>query len=193
MSDFNTVSDWVNQNLVGKDDYSHLVKSKLEELQTMADAEDENLSGTVFRCLVDYRGNDNMRALSSITLNSYNPRHGDYMLNAFAVVLVKPAPHSTDGVFTLVQIVPSRYVLKTTIRCDNKYNIFSVAHTYYNMYLSDRTKPYIVTGTLNGSIEKKIFAHKALHDAKGLMETPDTPGTNDPFTITLPDGSVVQP
>lgn len=193
MSDFNTVSHWVLQNLVGNDDNTHLVKSKLEELNVMADAEDETLAGTALRCLRDYRGNENMRALASLTLNSYNPRHDDYMLNAFGIVLVNAAPHSTDGIYTLIQIVPGRYVLKTTIRCDKDYNIFSVTHMYYNMYLSDRTKPYIVTGTLNGSVEKKIFAHKALHDAKGLMESPDVPGTNDPFSITRPDGTVAYP
>ena len=193
MSNHDTVSNWVHTHLVDKNDMTHITKVNLNELEMMADAESKSLSNRAFRCILDNNGNNTLTALSTLRLNNHNPTSNNYMDNAFAVVLLKRDPYSTDGIYMLIQIVPGRYVLQTTIRCNKSYVVTGVLHTYYNQYVSDRTKSYVVRGTLNGKVEKSIFIHKNLHDAMGLMESPDTLGNNDIFTITLPNGTVVVP
>lgn len=193
MSDFNTINEWVNTHLANNDDASNISPETLKELQTFADAENESLAKRVHHMLVNYSGSVCMQSLSSITLNNNRPYSTDYMSNAFAVVLLKPDPYSTDGLFTIVQIVPNRYVLRTTIRCDNQYVTKTIVHSYLNLFESDQTKSFILTGTQGGAVQLRLFEHKAKHDNKERMDEEQQPGTNDDFTITQPDGTVVQP
>lgn len=193
MSDFNTINEWVNTHLSTIDESSDITIDMLKEIEAFADEEVESLSKRVHRILIDRSGKNAMQALSTITLNNNRPYSDDYMDNALAAVLVKPDPYTTDGLFVIVQIVPNRYVLKTIIRTDNKWKVRGVTHTYLNLFTSDRTKPFMKTGTRNGPQQIAIFEHKAKHDKKERIDPPEELGNNDPFTITQPDGTVVQP
>lgn len=193
MSDFNTINTWVNTHLANNSNPTDITVDQLKELEAFADTENESLAKRVHQAQVNYSGTVCMQTLSSITLNNNRPYSTDYMSNAFAVVLLKPDPYSTDGLFTIVQIVPNRYVLKTIIRCDREYKTKSIVHTYFNMYKSDLTKQFVLTGTHGGAIQTRLFEHKAKHDNKERMDEEQEAGSNDAFTITQPDGTVVQP
>ena len=193
MSDFNTIKSWVTTHLNSDVDITTISKEDLLELQTLADNENESVSKRLYNALVTHTGIHSMRAISAIRLNSHRARTDDYMDNAFGIVLLKNVPNTTDGVFTIVQAVPDRYVLKTTIVCNSKYEVKSVTHSYLNLFVSDLTKEFMLSGTHNGSVQSKIFEHKAKHDNKQTMDEEQTPGSNDPFTITLPNGKVVEP
>lgn len=193
MSDFNTINEWVNTHLASNSDNANINVDMLKEIEAFADAEIEGLSKRVHQILTQYKGKQAMYALGSLSINSNRPRSDDYMDAALAAVLVKPDPYTTDGIFVIVQIVPNRYVLRTIIRTDSKWVVRGVTHTYLNLYESDLTKPFIKTGTLGGPQQVALFEHKNKHDTKQRMDPEQTPGNNDIFTITQPDGTVVQP
>lgn len=193
MSKFETVSNWVETNVKPAVVALDVTKAMLLELQTIADDEVPSLTERVFRTMRDYQRQDGMRALASITTNAHNPRHDDYMLNAFAVVLLKSDPHGTDGIFVIIQVVPGYYVLKTIIRCDKNYVTISVTHTYLSLYDSPNLKPYMRTGACTGSECDAIFVDKAKVDNKERLEPMLEPGSSDPFTYTQPDGTIVTP
>lgn len=191
MSNHQTVSDWVNTNIVPATTPTDVTPEMLRELQVMADAEVESLSERVFRTMRDYQRQDGMRALATLTTNSHNPRHDDYMLNAFAVVLLKSDPHSTDGIFVIIQVVPGYYVLKTIIRANKEYIATAVTHTFFSVYDSPNLKPYMKTGACVGTEKDAIFVAKIKADNKDRLEPMLPAGTNDPFSITLPNGEIV--
>lgn len=193
MSDFKQVSDWVDAHLADNGDKVTITKELLLELQAMADNENETLSKRAFNILTSYHRQDGMRALSSIRLNTHQPKAEDYRVNSFAIVLLKSDPHSTDGIFIILQVVPERYVLKTVIRCDSNYVTTSVTHTYFNLFESAVTKEYMKTGTGNGECQKDIFVQKRKHDNFEPIDPEFKPGTNEPFTITKPNGETYQP
>ena len=89
MSNFTTVNNWINTHVVNISNASEITKPLLEALQLMADNEVENLRERVFRSMRDYQGQDGMRAIGSLRLNTYDPRLDNYMDNAFAVVLLR--------------------------------------------------------------------------------------------------------
>lgn len=191
MSNFSTINTWVNTNVKPATTPSDVTPEMLRELQVLADAEVPSLTERVFRTMRDYQRQDGMRALASLTTNQHNPRHDDYMLNAFAVVLLKSDPHSTDGIFVIIQIVPGYYVLKTIIRADKNYVTTGVTHTFLSVYDSPALKPYMKTGACVGTEKDAIFVNKAKADNKERLEPMQTPGTSNPFSITLPNGEIV--
>lgn len=193
MSDFNTIKEWVNTHLSTIDKSSDVTLEMLKEIEAFADNEVEALSNHVYHILSENTGKKAMLTLASVSYNNGRQYSDDYMASALAVVLVKPDPHTTDGLFVIVQIVPNRYVLKTIIRTDNKWNVRGVTHTYLNLFVSDQTKVFMKTGTRGGPQQVALFEHKAKHDNKERMDPEQEAGTTDPFTITLPDGTVVQP
>lgn len=193
MSNFTTVNNWINTHVVNISNASEITKPLLEALQLMADNEVENLRERVFRSMRDYQGQDGMRAIGSLRLNTYDPRLDNYMDNAFAVVLLKSDPHTTDGIFVVIQIVPERYVLKTIIRANKDYVATDVTHTFLSMFDSSLTKPYMLIGSNDGQCQKDIFIAKARHDTGQNIDPQLEPGTNEPFKLTLPDGTQVEP
>lgn len=193
MSEFSTIKAWVDTHLAPSSKPSDVSESLLKELIAFADAEDETLSKRAHHLLVNYTGEDALRALATITDRNQITNPDDYMSGALAVVVVKPDPHSTDGIFTIIQTVPNRYVLKTTIRSDREFKTKAMTHLYLNLFESDLTKPFILTGTHGGATQVRLFEHKNKHDNKERIDEMQVEGTNDPFTITLPNGSVVEP
>lgn len=192
MSDFTTVKTWVDTHLRDITDYSHLTKALLLELQNLADLENVSLAKRIEHAMINFQRDDQMRVLTTITLNNYNPRLDNPIDNAFGVVILKAAPFSTDGVFILIQHVPNQYVLKTIIRVDKDYKVISVTHTFLCSYSSETIKPGVRTGTLNGQSQKEIFALKDKIDNNQIIEEV-VYGTNDPFKLTLPNGETVIP
>lgn len=193
MSDFNTTRNWVDTNLATVTALTDVTPAMLQELQVMADEENETLSGRAFNTLKNYHRQDGMRALGSIRLNSHDPRLDEYMDNAFSIVLLKADPHGTDGIFVIVQIVPERYVLKTIIRADRDYVTTGITHTYMSLFDSSLTKPFMITGTHNGECQKNIFIDKLKHDTYKNIDPQLPAGNNDVFTYVQPDGTVVTP
>lgn len=191
MSNFQTVSEWVNANIVPATTPTDVTPEMLRELQVMADNEVVSLSERVFRTMRDYQRQDGMRALAALTTNSYNPRHDDYMLNAFSVVVLKSDPHGTDGIFVIIQVVPGYYVLKTIIRANKDYIATAITHTYLSVYDSPNLKPYMKTGACVGTEKDNIFVNKAKVDKKERLEPMLPEGTNGTFSVTLPNGEVV--
>lgn len=193
MSNFTTVSDWINTNTKTITEPSVLKEAKLRELQTMADNENPSLMERAFRTMRDYQAQDGMRALSAIRLNTHNPNTNNYMDNAFGIVLLKSDPHSTDGIFVVLQIVPDRYVLKTVIRATRDYVTTNVTHTFMSLFHSSLTKPFMVTGSNNGTCQQELFEHKRKHDEGENIDPQLERGSNAPFVITRPNGETYEP
>lgn len=193
MSDFTTINNWVNTNVSTTTDLESVTPALLQELQVMADEENETLAGRVFNTLQNYHRQDGMRALGAIRLNSHNPRVDDYRENAFGAVVLKADPHGTDGIFVIIQVMPERYVLKTVIRADRNYNTTSITHTYMSLFESSLTKPFMITGTHNGDSQKNIFIDKLKHDNYEKIDPQLEEGNNDVFTYQQPDGTIVTP
>lgn len=193
MSEFSTIKAWVDTHLAASSKPSDVSEALLRELMVFADAEDETLSKRAHHILVNYTGEDALRALATLNVKGQITNPNDYMTGALAVVVVKPDPHTTDGIFTIIQVVPNRYALKTTIRCDNKFVVKGMTHLYLNLFESDLTKPFILTGTHGGATQVRLFEHKNKHDNKERLDEMQPEGSDDPFTITLPNGTVVVP
>ena len=193
MSTFKTVSDWVDLNIVPATKPSDVTPLMLRELQAMADLEIPSLSERVFQNMREYQRENGMRALAALTTNAHNPRHDDYMLNAFGVVLLKADPHGTDGIFVIIQAVPGYYVLKTVIRANRDYIATGVTHTLFLSYDSPLTKQQLITGVCSGNSKDNIFILKNLVDNKQRIDPILEPGSNDVFTYTQPDGKVITP
>lgn len=193
MSNFTTVSDWINVNTRTIVDPSTLQEAQLRELQEMADNEVPSLMERAFRTMRDYQGQNGMRALSAISLNTHNPNAINYMDNAFGIVLLKSDPNSTDGIFVVLQIVPDRYVLKTVIRATRDYVTTNVTHSFLSLFDSSLTKPFMVTGSNNGTCQQELFEHKRKHDEGENIDPQLERGSNAPFIITRPDGGTYEP
>lgn len=193
MSNFNDVSAWVDTHLATNTDTSLVTKELLLELQAMADNENESLSKRAFHALTNYHRQDGMRALSAIRTNSHNEKNDQYMDNAFSIVILKSDPHSTDGIFVIIQIVPHRYVLKTIVRANSDYVVTNITHTFFSLFESSQTKNYMVTGSNNGDCQKEIFAVKHKHDNYENIDKALEAGGNKPFVITKPNGETYEP
>ena len=193
MSTFTQVDEWVATNLATNNDVTQIDKDTMLALQTMADNENESLANRAFNALRNYQGQDGMRALSSIITNSHNPKTDDYMANAFGIVILKADPHSTDGVFVILQLVPERYVLKTIIRVTKEYVVTTVTHTFFSVFESSLTKPFMLTGTHGGQCQLDLFEHKRKHDNGERIDPQLEAGNNNPFVIQKPNGETYEP